>query len=89
MTDRHPLELESAAHAKRVSDVLREHLEAVAPGASGVLDREHLGQTPEEFQETVMLLADLEQAGAIRLGTQSANSKKPECLDSVEFERII
>ena len=89
MSDRHPLELESATHAQRVSDVLREHLEAVAPGASGVLDRKHLDQSPEEFQETVMLLADLEQAGAIRLGAKSANSTNPECLDSVEFERII
>jgi hypothetical protein len=89
MTDRHPLELESETHAKRISSVLREHLEAVAPGASAVLDREHLGQSPKEFQETVMLLADLEQAGAIRLGARSANSNNPQCLDSVEFERII
>jgi hypothetical protein len=89
MTDRHPLELESATHAARCSATLREHLEAIAPGASGVLDREHLGQSPEEFKETVMLLADLEQAGALRLGTQTPDPQHPDVIKSVEFERII
>jgi hypothetical protein len=89
MTERHPLELESQTHAQRVSDVLREHLEAVAPGASGLLDRKHLGQSPEEFRETVMLLADLEQAGALRLGTKTPDPEHPDETKSVEFERII
>lgn len=89
MTDRHPLELESEAHAARISATLREHLEAVAPGAAGVLDRKHLSQSPEEFRETVMLLADLEQAGALRLGTKTPDPEHADETASVEFERII
>jgi hypothetical protein len=89
MTEKHPLSLESEAHASRVSATLREHLEAVAPGASGVLDRDKLGQSPEEFKATLHLLADLEQAGALRLGEKISDPNDAECLNCIEFERII
>ena len=68
-------------HATEVHNNLREQIESVQPGDSGVIDRVQLGLTAAEFASLLVLLRDLEQAGTVRLGDLSS-------ADRVEFERL-
>jgi hypothetical protein len=70
-----------SSHADEVQSVLREHMESVPPGDSGVIDRAQLGLSDAEFAGTLELLRDLEQAGAVRVGEITGH-------DRVEFERL-
>jgi hypothetical protein len=68
------------AHASAVQGNLREQIESVQPGASGMIDRAQLGLSEAEFESTLELLRDLAEAGAIRLGEIEPGR--------VEFERL-